>query len=100
MSISENLYPAAHGRSEGLDGWDIDRLDFTTADLALITKIDLAEAVEFDAAAALASVQSVRPGMTVLQVSARTGQGMDDLLRLLEGGLLAARSGAAAGVAP
>ena len=41
---------------------------FNTADVALITKIDLADAVEFDWAAALASVQSVRPGMKVLRV--------------------------------
>jgi hydrogenase nickel incorporation protein HypB len=73
---------------------------FNTADVALITKVDLADAVGFDAGAALASVQSVRPGMKVLQVSAKTGQGMDDFLQLLERGLEAARSGAAAGVAP
>jgi hydrogenase nickel incorporation protein HypB len=73
---------------------------FNTADVALITKIDLAGAVGFDAAAALASVQSVRPGMKVLQVSAKTGQGMEEFLQLLERGLAAARSGTAAGVAP
>lgn len=49
---------------------------FNTADLAVITKIDLADAVGFDRAAALAAVQAVRPGMSVLEVSARTGQGM------------------------
>ena len=70
---------------------------FNTADVALITKIDLAEAVGFDPAAALASVQAVRPGMKVFQVSAKTGQGMTDYLELLETGLLAARGGAVAG---
>jgi hydrogenase nickel incorporation protein HypB len=70
---------------------------FNTADVALITKIDLAEAVGFDPAAALASVQAVRPGMRVLQVSAKTGQGMTDFLDLLEAGLLAARGTAVAG---
>ncbi len=73
---------------------------FNTADIALITKIDLAEAVGFDRAAALASVQSVRPGMKVLEVSAKTGQGMTDLIELLEAGLTAARGGAVAGVSP
>lgn len=73
---------------------------FNTSDIAIITKIDLAEAVGFDGEAALASVQSVRPGMKVLQVSAKTGQGMDELLQLLEAGLRAARSGAVAEVSP
>jgi hydrogenase nickel incorporation protein HypB len=50
---------------------------FNTADLAVITKIDLAAAVEFDAAKANSSIQSVRPGMPVIQVSAKTGEGMD-----------------------
>ncbi len=56
---------------------------FNTADVAVITKIDLAEAVEFDRAAAHRNIQSVRPGMKVFEVSAKTGAGMDELLRLL-----------------
>ena len=70
---------------------------FNTSDVALITKIDLAEPVGFDWAAALASIQSVRPGMRTLGVSARTGAGMSDYLALLESGLAAARGVAAAG---
>lgn len=53
---------------------------FHSADLALVTKIDLAEAVEFDREAAHASIQAVHPGMAVLEVSARTGQGMAEWL--------------------
>ena len=56
---------------------------FNTADFAVITKIDLAAAVEFDAAQANSSIQSVRPGMPVMQVSAKTGQGMDRWLEEL-----------------
>ena len=56
---------------------------FHTADLSVITKIDLASAAEFDRATALNSVQSVRPGMEVLEVSAKTGQGMDHWLACL-----------------
>jgi hydrogenase nickel incorporation protein HypB len=56
---------------------------FNTADVAVITKIDLAEAVEFDRAAAHQNIQSVRPGMRVFEVSAKTGAGVDELLRLL-----------------
>ena len=57
---------------------------FNTADVALLTKMDIAEAVEFDRAAALANIQNVRPGMRVLEVSSRSGQGMDAAVELVE----------------
>src|SRR4051812_31342633 len=38
---------------------------FNTADVAVITKIDLAEAVEFDLTEAISNIQRVRPGMQV-----------------------------------
>jgi hydrogenase nickel incorporation protein HypB len=45
--------------------------------------MDLAAAVEFDQAAAMANIQAVRPGMQVFQVSAKTGAGMDEYLNFL-----------------
>ncbi len=57
---------------------------FNTADVAVITKMDLAEAVEFDLPGALNSIQSIRPGMEVLELSAKTGAGLDEYLRFLE----------------
>jgi len=57
---------------------------FHTADVALITKMDLAAAVEFDAAAAHRNLQAVRPGMPVFEVSAKTGAGMDEWLSFLQ----------------
>lgn len=56
---------------------------FNTADIAVITKIDLAEAVEFDRDAAHRNVQTVRPGMRVLEVSSKTGRGMDSWLEAI-----------------
>ncbi len=56
---------------------------FNTADVAIITKIDLAEAVDFDLATAHRNIQSVRPGMKVFEVSAKTGAGMGELLQFL-----------------
>lgn len=56
---------------------------FNSADVALITKMDLAEAVEFDWPAAYGNIQAVRPGMQVLRVSAKTGEGMKQFLDLL-----------------
>ena len=52
----------------------------------MITKIDLLRAVEFDLEASLRNIQSVRPGMPVLKVSAKTGEGMEEWLRLVEAG--------------
>jgi hydrogenase nickel incorporation protein HypB len=49
---------------------------FNGADLALITKIDLAEAAGFDREEALNNLNEVRPGIEVRETSARTGEGM------------------------
>ena len=57
---------------------------FNTADVAVITKTDLSAAAGFDRLAAQESIASVRPGMLVLEVSSRTGEGMNDWLALLD----------------
>jgi hydrogenase nickel incorporation protein HypB len=54
---------------------------FNTADVAVITKMDIADAVEFDLDAARANIQSVRPGMKIFEVSAKTGTGMDEFIK-------------------
>jgi hydrogenase nickel incorporation protein HypB len=56
---------------------------FNSADVALITKIDLAVAVEFDEATARANIQAVRPGMQVFTVSSKTGAGMEEFFSFL-----------------
>lgn len=56
---------------------------FSSADLAVITKIDLAGAVGFDRAAAHSAIDAVHPGLRVVETSARTGDGVDDLIDLL-----------------
>lgn len=58
---------------------------FNSSDIAIITKMDLAEAAEFDLPAARRNIESVRPGMRVFEVSAKTGGGTQavfDLLRV------------------
>ena len=57
---------------------------FNSADVAVVTKMDLAAAVEFDSAAADANIQAVRPGMQIFKVSAKSGAGMDEFLGLLK----------------
>jgi hydrogenase nickel incorporation protein HypB len=56
---------------------------FNTADLAIVTKIELADAVGFDREAAYRNIRAVRPGMEILEVSAKTGQGMESWGQLL-----------------
>ena len=56
---------------------------FNTADVAAITKCDLAEACEFNRDIALANIASVRPGMTVFETSAKLGNGIDQWLAYL-----------------
>ncbi len=58
---------------------------FNSADIAVVTKTDLAGAVEFDWPAAETNIQRVRPGMRVLQVSAKTEAGIDKWLEFLQG---------------
>lgn len=57
---------------------------FHGADLAVITKTDLAEPAGFDLRAACENIQAVRPGMRVVRLSAKTGEGMEGWLRVLE----------------
>ena len=56
---------------------------FNTADVAVVTKMDLAAAVEYDWPAASRNIQAVRPGMQVMRVSAKTGEGMNEWLEFL-----------------
>ncbi len=56
---------------------------FNSADVAMITKVDLAAAVEFDSETVTANIQAVRPGMRQFSVSAKTGAGMKEFLDFL-----------------
>ena len=56
---------------------------FNTSDAAVITKVDLATAVEFDWSAASRNIQAVRPGMRAMRVSAKTGDGMNEWMEFL-----------------
>ena len=56
---------------------------FHSADVAVLTKMDLAEVCEFDRAAAHANILAVRPGMRIVEVSAKSGAGMQEWLDVL-----------------
>lgn len=56
---------------------------FNSADIAVITKIDLAAACEFNAELARGNLNEIRPGITILETSSKTGAGFDAWLSLL-----------------
>jgi len=65
---------------------------FNSADVAVVTKMDLAAAVEFDWHSAYGNIQAVRPGMQVLKVSSKTGEGMSEYLDFLTARMAALRT--------
>jgi hydrogenase nickel incorporation protein HypB len=71
---------------------------FNSSDAAIITKMDLAAAAEFDVAAARRNIEGVRPGMQIFEVSSKTGAGMDIVADFLRTQL--ARSREALAVSP
>jgi hydrogenase nickel incorporation protein HypB len=56
---------------------------FNSADVAVITKMDLSAACEFDIDTAVANIHAVRPAMRILATSAKTGTGMGEWLACL-----------------
>lgn len=56
---------------------------FNTADVVVITKLDLSEPCEFDRATALKNIETVRPGMTVIETSVKSGLGIDQWIEFL-----------------
>jgi len=65
---------------------------FNSADVAVVTKNELAAAVEFDWDAARKSIEAVRPGMKIFRLSAKTGEGMQPFLQFLSQQLAEQRS--------
>jgi hydrogenase nickel incorporation protein HypB len=56
---------------------------FNSADAAVITKMDIAEAVGFDREAALRNIREIRPDIRIFETSAKTGAGMEVWLEYL-----------------
>ncbi len=82
--LGENLRVVLMSVTEGEDKPLKYPTIFHSADLAIITKTDLAAAVEFNWESARANVCEVRPGMETLEVSARTGAGVQHWIARLQ----------------
>jgi hydrogenase nickel incorporation protein HypB len=91
FDLGENLRFVLFSVTEGEDKPLKYPTIFNSADVAIITKTDLAEAVDFDAVAAHRNIEGVRPGMRVFEVSAKKGQGMPEWLEFLRERIEAAR---------
>ncbi|WP_045299904.1 hydrogenase nickel incorporation protein HypB [Saccharothrix sp. ST-888] len=78
--LGESLRVALASVTEGEDKPLKYPTAFGLAALVVVTKTDLAEAVDFDEAAFRANVARVNPGVEILLTSARTGAGTGELL--------------------
>lgn len=57
---------------------------FKTADIVIVNKLDIAEAVGFNRELAIANIKQVSPQANIIEVSARTGWQMETLYHCLE----------------
>lgn len=58
---------------------------FRAADIMILNKTDLLPHVDFDLSRAIANAREVNPGITILQVSARNGEGLSSWYGWLRG---------------
>ena len=56
---------------------------FMEADLAVVNKIDIAEAMGVDIGKLEADMRNVKPGLRVVRTSCRTGEGIDEVVEAL-----------------
>jgi len=82
--LGEDLRVALLSVTEGEDKPLKYPLAFNSSQLAVVTKSDIADAVGYDRPAARRSIEQVNPGMTVLELSARTGDGVEAWMTLIE----------------
>jgi len=96
--LGEDLRVVLFSVTEGEDKPLKYPLAFNTSQVVLVTKCDIADAVGFNREAAYASLREVNPGIEIIELSARTGEGMERWMALLEGRI--ARKSAALALAP
>jgi len=71
--------------SEGDDTVEKHPLIFKEADLVVINKIDIAEAVGADQDKMVLDVKELNPNIKVIKSSLKTGQGLDEIINIIEG---------------
>jgi len=76
FDLGEHVKVALLSTPEGEDKPEKYPVLFASAKLVLLTKIDLADILDWDLKACQHSIQGVHPGMVMLKLSAKTGEGM------------------------
>ena len=84
FDLGESLRLAVLSVPEGVDKPLKYPALFQRADAVVINKIDLQEATGFDRPLALANLHLIAPTAQVFETSARTGQGLDELVDWLQ----------------
>ncbi len=74
------LFPTTEGEDKPLKYPTL----INTCDLVLFSKMDLAEAVGFDMELARRNCETSRPGIPMVETSARSGEGLDDFTSWIE----------------
>jgi hydrogenase nickel incorporation protein HypB len=69
-------------------------LMFNTSNTMVLNKIDLLPHLDYDINELMANLKKVNPNMTVIKVSAKTGEGMDSLLKHIRGNIDKKKRGA------
>lgn len=82
--LGEDLRVVVFSVTEGEDKPLKYPLAYNTAHVALITKSDIADAVGFDRKIALENIQKVHPGIVVIELSAKSGDGFEHWMSFLE----------------
>jgi hydrogenase nickel incorporation protein HypB len=57
---------------------------FQSADLVVLNKIDIAEAVHMDLSQPIADLEALRPGLPVVKTNCLAGEGVEDVIRELK----------------
>ncbi len=70
--------------SEGDDIVEKHPLIFSTADLIIVNKIDIAEAVDADADKMVFDARTINPRIDILKMSLKTGEGFEDWIDFVE----------------
>ena len=82
--LGEDLRVVLFSVTEGEDKPLKYPLAFTTSHAAVISKMDLAQAAAFDRETAVTNILRVNPGIAIMELSARTGEGMDRWIDFLQ----------------
>jgi hydrogenase nickel incorporation protein HypB len=91
--LGENLRAVLMSVTEGEDKPLKYPTIFNTADVVVITKVDMAEPARFDGDLARHNIREVRPDVEIVEVSTFTGHGLDRWLRVLNDRMSVRRSG-------